>query len=293
MSTLDACKPIAVGGVSGSGTRVVARILMELGIYMGGHLNGPRDNLWFALLVVKPRWLPDHQEEIIKGLQIFRDTMLGRLNRTPDTVMFILRAFLRFRSPRDFLLFPPPYYAGALASLLRAKHAPPASSIGWGWKLPETYLFLPYVKAVFPKVKYIHVIRHGLDMAYSRNQHQFWAWGAYFGIRPQRSVKLFPKALLQFWLRANEWAIAQARSLLGGDFLLLNFDELCRHPDEMVRELARFIGIEAETSRIERACQLIRPPRTQGRYRSRDLSIFDPCDLDAVRRFGFEIKGVG
>ena len=118
-----------------------------------------------------------------------------RLNHKEGKPEIIARAFLRFRSPRDFLLFPPPYYAGALASLLRAKHAPPASSIGWGWKLPETYLFLPYVKAVFPKVKYIHVIRHGLDMAYSRNQHQFWAWGAYFGIRPQRSVKLFPKAL--------------------------------------------------------------------------------------------------
>lgn len=34
--------PDAIGGVGGSGTKVIARILMELGFYMGGGLYGVR-----------------------------------------------------------------------------------------------------------------------------------------------------------------------------------------------------------------------------------------------------------
>ncbi len=39
--------PIAVGGIGGSGTRVVAAILKELGIFIGDNLNASNDNLDF------------------------------------------------------------------------------------------------------------------------------------------------------------------------------------------------------------------------------------------------------
>ena len=41
---------IAVGGVGGSGTRLIAAFLDRLGIYMGDDQNESLDNLWFNLL---------------------------------------------------------------------------------------------------------------------------------------------------------------------------------------------------------------------------------------------------
>src|SRR6266550_6138718 len=43
-------QPVAIGGVGGSGTRLVAEILRHLGYYMGRDLNEASDNLWFTLL---------------------------------------------------------------------------------------------------------------------------------------------------------------------------------------------------------------------------------------------------
>jgi len=43
-------QPVVVGGVGGSGTRVIARMLVNLGYYIGDDLNDALDNLWFVLL---------------------------------------------------------------------------------------------------------------------------------------------------------------------------------------------------------------------------------------------------
>ena len=41
--------PVAIGGVGGSGTRLVAQLLSGAGIHMGDDLNGSSDTLWFTL----------------------------------------------------------------------------------------------------------------------------------------------------------------------------------------------------------------------------------------------------
>ena len=40
---------------------------------------------------------------------------------------------------------------------------------GWGWKLPETYLILPYVHATFPRARFVHLVRDGRDLAFKRH----------------------------------------------------------------------------------------------------------------------------
>ncbi|MCU0990062.1 MAG: sulfotransferase, partial [Xanthomonadales bacterium] len=39
----------------------------------------------------------------------------------------------------------------------------------WGWKFPETYLIGPYVRAVFPQARYIHLLRDGRDLAFKQH----------------------------------------------------------------------------------------------------------------------------
>jgi hypothetical protein len=45
---------VAVGGVGGSGTRLVAHVMLELGYYLGPDLNESLDTLWFTLLFKRP-----------------------------------------------------------------------------------------------------------------------------------------------------------------------------------------------------------------------------------------------
>src|SRR5690606_16779845 len=47
----------------------------------------------------------------------------------------------------------------------------------WGWKEPNSHIFLDYLCKSIPDMKYIHVCRNGLDMAYSTNQNQLKLWG--------------------------------------------------------------------------------------------------------------------
>ena len=71
--------PVGVGGIGGSGTRVVAEVLGKVNYYMGSHLNRALDNLWFTLLFKRPQWLRrasrEGGDEVLRGLRIFEKAM--------------------------------------------------------------------------------------------------------------------------------------------------------------------------------------------------------------------------
>lgn len=90
--------PVVVGGVGGSGTRVIAQILMKMGFFMGSDLNDANDNLWFALLFKRPQWFmknfDKNESEIFKGLSIFEKVMNGSLELNYDEFRFLMKATL-------------------------------------------------------------------------------------------------------------------------------------------------------------------------------------------------------
>src|SRR4051794_10431621 len=94
--------PIVVGGVSGSGTRVVASILREAGAYIGPDLNDDLDNRWFSLVFRRPEWYQRQQTRGGRGvrhaLDVFRDSMAGTAQWTPRTAALLGRAAMERRS---------------------------------------------------------------------------------------------------------------------------------------------------------------------------------------------------
>ena len=59
MSPMSAAPgPVAIGGVGGSGTRVIAAIVESLGFDPGANLNRPRDDLTFTVLFKRPDAYP-------------------------------------------------------------------------------------------------------------------------------------------------------------------------------------------------------------------------------------------
>lgn len=282
--------PVVVGGVGGSGTRVLAQCLFDLGYYLGGHLNPALDNLWYTLLLRRSQLFPRSEEgiwkEIDDALRLFGKAMTEGLegNFSKAERALIDRALRQSLGvSRDSPL-------KAQRSLLASRPPDPKKFRAWGWKEPNTHIHLAAISRAFPRLKYIHLTRHGLDMAFSRNRGQLQRWGSHFGVPfPERQAEV-PAAALRYWVRANRAAIEQAQALLGPRFLLLNFDQLCADP---APQMDRFLGfIEADPG-VELRQRLIllpqRPPST-GRYREKPLSIFAPEDIEAVRELGFSVE---
>lgn len=241
--------PIAVGGIGGSGTRVVAAILKELGIFIGDNLNASNDNLDFPGLA---RFDPSNPERVTRYISHEEISAFERQ---------MLQGFRR--------------------------HEP--SCRRWGWKLPPTFLFLDYLSQYFHELRYVHVIRHGLDMAFSENRNQIRKWGYLFGI--DEDTLSPPRAALHYWVKANDFAVSQASRHLADRFMILNFDDLCCRPKKTVSSLLRFLEIGCEGAKFEALTKLVQPPPSRGRYIELTVDhTFSDQEISDVARFGFRVE---
>jgi len=188
--------PVVVGGLGGSGTRVVAEMLQLLGYYVGDDLNEPLDNLWFTFLFKRPDWYRRVQAgddaAFASALRVFVDSMHGKRPGVEGTRV-IAGAFLdQIEPPLGRLA----WSSGRAASLFRSRrhdHDPDK----WGWKEPNSHLFLDPLAAGLGGFRYVHVLRHGLDMAFSTNQQQLHNFGWLFGIDPEASSEPEPRLALE------------------------------------------------------------------------------------------------
>ncbi len=286
--------PVAIGGGGGSGTRLVAEILIRLGFYMGNALNTANDNLWFTLLFKRPKWFVNNakkESEIFRGLSIFEKAMSGSFNPHCNEFIFMLRAAFKMS------IFGHNYLGAGrglwplkqIMVMMRSQNPDPSKYTGWGWKEPNTHIYIPYLSKYFDSLKYIHVIRHGLDMAYSKNQTQLHSWGDFFGVKIPDSPALLPQASLRYWIKSNKRAIALGRELLNKRFLVLNFDELCLNPRQKIRLLIDFLGLDTKYVNIDELERLPQFPKSAERYKNYDLSIFDKSEIEAIRELGFVV----
>lgn len=237
-------RPVAIGGIGGSGTRVVAQLLMALGYFMGDKLNLYNDNLAFTRKFKCLDALESADEEFRQLVSNFVEEMeTGCCN------------------------------AGAKR---------------WGWKEPNTHVLIDRFVRLLPGLLYIHVIRNGFDMAYSRNQNQARLWGPYF--LEGKSVNVVsPGYALKFWCAVHRRIFRIANSPeVHGRFFFLNFDDLCQSPSSVLRSLCSFLDVSITEKDMDRLTQFIMPPSSFGRWRAGGLDVFDREDVDYVTSIGFK-----
>jgi hypothetical protein len=250
--------PLVVGATGGSGTRVIARIAQRTGYFFGTNLNQPQDALEF---------LPLH------------DQWINRYARAQDGVLL---------PPADAELLEKDFSEVLARHLSEAPEQRTAPEFRWGWKAPRSIYLLPLFHARFPGMKYIHVIRDGRDMAFSKNQNQLRKNGKsvlnwrerLFNSRPIRSIML--------WDRVNLKAAAFCESTLKGNYLLIRFEDLCRKPVETTERILRFMEVSADAEEIART--EISPPSSLGRWRSQSPKLIEEMNCVAARsleKFGY------
>ena len=174
------------------------------------------------------------------------------------------------------------------ASMLAATGATRDDHIAWGWKEPNSHVMIEHIAREFPTARYIHVIRHGLDMAYSSNRQQISNWGPLFGFETQTDDACPPSDVFRYWVAANSRAIEFGRKHLRDRFSVVDLDHLCQDPRLVVRDLFRFAGLSLDGSVVDRAAGLAIQPRTSGRHADHALAWLTDADLQALQRFGYE-----
>ena len=244
--------PVAVGAVGGSGTRVIAQILADAGITMSTPKNQSNDAL---------EWPP-----------------MRALMNNPDLAGIPLT--LRYRQAFN-----------GLEKLLHLKRHHEGNSNGRaGWKVPGTHIWLEQLAAFFPRMQYIHIIRNGLDMAYSDNQQQLRLWGSLYGVEASSNLdaKASPEKALEYWLRANEKALEVGEAALGDRLHIIHFEALCTDPQATVASMLSFLQIDATIEDTLHLSSGIRRPATIDRYLRNDWqNTFSRHQLARVEALGY------
>ena len=123
-----AAGPRVIGATGGSGTRVVARIARDAGMYIGSELNAYEDALPFGRF--SDRWINDY------------------LRATGD------RSELEARMIPDLEQTLSEHLAGM-----------PGDAVAWGWKEPRSIYLVELFHRHEPSLRFLHFIRDGRDGA--------------------------------------------------------------------------------------------------------------------------------
>lgn len=273
---------IAIGALGGSGTRAVTQIIMDAGIYMGDNLNNANDNLIFTRLFKNPPFYKTAtQKSINHRLDIFSEYMQQNVLTQKNATELIQ---LSHQNPTFQETEP-------LASIVQNKlKNTPINRKTWGWKEPNTQIYIEEISAYFTQLKYIHVVRHGLDMAFSNNKQQLTNWGYKYNIQVKgdESQEELAFKQLDYWVKSTKEAIKKGTAL-GHRFLRLNHSDFCHKPKQQVDRIIDFLCLDINQETRKKLYKIPQKPDTLDRYKKFDLGIFDDSQIEYIKELGFVI----
>ncbi len=143
-------QPIVIIGMHRSGTSLLARILKDIGVFMGKKLQGDHESTYFL----------DINEWIFQQANASWDNPYN-MNYIDDyfieqTSIRIIRYLKSFRNYEYF------GYDKKI-SLINFNNI----KFAWGWKDPRNTFTIDIWKKIFPKLKIIHIYRNPIDVANS------------------------------------------------------------------------------------------------------------------------------
>lgn len=289
---LGADGPVAIGGVGGSGTRVIAAMVSSLGFQAGTDLNRPEDDLTFSILFKRPRLyrdvrglVPADHPAAVAASRAFVALRSGAARVSPAMWPLVSAcAAFPFNGPYPMPPKPTEWAAKRFRAALR--HTKPSQPDLWMWKEPNTLLFLPTLYREIPRLRYIHMVRNGLSMAKSRNNFQLTNWGYLFGVAVPPGDQELQKLI--YWARINlavsDFLADQPRSLV------VTHERTVADPEGVLDDIATFLGRTVTDGAREVASLVRRPDDFDRSYPFEDDATDSVGSADirrALERFGY------
>jgi hypothetical protein len=247
--------PVVIAGIAGGGTRVAARLLLELDFYLGDDLNDALDNLSHTLLLKRPRWYcrsSTRQRRVSAAARPLVRSLTDASTPTPRERLTLLGAMLgtmprgndrlgRRRGRR--------WAPGAVRRLRASRGHDPAHASGWGWKEPSALVLLPELITAFPEMRFLHVTGDTERIAHASKDTTIAMvrnWSQQLGLEPPRPDADLAECSRRFCELLSSRSARIGRERLGRRYHELNVDRLCAEPDAELDALLAFLDIEAD-----------------------------------------------
>jgi hypothetical protein len=252
--------PVIVGAIGGSGTRVVENILEQAGVFMGTQLNENKDAVPVREFYRKWRnaWCGFSQGNLRWNLADFEDSV----------------PFSRMREE----------FGEAIEQHLKEK---PDENMAWGVKVPQNILFLPFLHFFYPKMRFIQIVRDGMDMVYSTNWNVRLV-GEFVLSEKEKGLPLGVQQILSWW-RVNKCAHDYGKRVLRNRYLLIRFESLCMQPDHTVEGILDFLKASKKPG-MDALLAKVRVPESTGRWRMKDIQeVYEimKAGQEALNEFGY------
>lgn len=240
VALLRRSSPVLVIGMHRSGTRVLARLLNDLGVFMGADLQADAESVTFMQL----------NEAILHQCGAFWSEPMSAhfllaqpelLEQVTAHTLAALEGQLESYAGRSN------WRAGAI----------PEDTPPFGWKDPRNTFTLPVWRQVFPNLRVVHIVRHGVDVAASLARRHAAALRAATGQSIPSSLTVVRDHALGVLSSRRGWTLTEALAMweqyvdkarlesadLGDRALEVRFEDLLEQPAEIISKLARFCGV--------------------------------------------------
>lgn len=248
--------PIVIGATGGSGTRAFHGLLQRAGVFMGTRLNSAGDAMDFE------PFLDDYIDRILRESR----SLAYELEDLPPSLrQEVLSSFEKALQ----------LYAGEL---------PPGQP--WGWKNPRSMYVFPIIHHFFPEMRFLHVVRDGRYMAFSKNKNQLRKhFSSLFGHDPEPPIEVSNARL---WATTNFQVARWGEHRLASNYLRVLFEDLCVDPAGVAANLIYHLNLpNKDAGEVARG---IEGPKRLGPWREAPPALLEEVTAsarDTLKAFGY------
>ena len=275
--------PFVVIGMHRSGTSLVSRILDKSGIMMGKDLQTDHESKFFIQL---NKWIYQNA-----GADWARPKALEELiDYAParKQVEEYLRIRIASSSSKKF-------------SGRNLKNGLFDMDSKWGWKDPRNGPSLPIWKDIWPEMKIIHVVRHGVDVAaslhsrslknWTEDEGRFKKWTKMYKWRSSKSpIRKGQRAAtlthaLEFW--AEQMDVEKKVIQSYENVLEISYEYLLTSPAVVLKDIWTYIGKETDEKLLREIETMVDYSRAFAYKQNEELSVFAQENKSILERFGY------
>ncbi|MFB3147322.1 MAG: sulfotransferase [Thermodesulfobacteriota bacterium] len=284
--------PVIIIGMSRSGTSMIARMLDDLGLFVGKKLT------------------PNHEAVFFREINDWLLTQCSGGLEDPGTIKYLLQdnearglfeEFVRFamKTPHSISFL-------GLGKYLSCR-TPERLDVPWGWKDPRNTFTLPIWLDMFPDAKVIHIYRHPLDIVSSlmtrrkrglsrlNERHSsfrpiYWYYLMHKFILKNRVFVDIRGGSLEEGFTLWEEYLKEARShveRLGDRAIEIKYEDFLERPSELLKSLSEFCELKAQDNEIENVSEQANKSRAYAYLNDPRLKAYSIEIADRLDAYGY------
>jgi glycosyltransferase involved in cell wall biosynthesis len=272
--------PVVLVGMHRSGTSLFAKILADLGVFLGDRLEQHHESLFFL----------EQNEWILNRVHGGWDTPtnLAWLFEQPYVCDRLVEELIDRIGSEEFTQS----YIGSNVDWNNPQ-------LTWGWKDPRNTLTWFLWQRIFPDAKFIFIHRNGVDVASSLKART----DNFIQSKDRLKAQLFDlnigrfnslrcadlERCFQLWEEYNSIFYQQRSRYPQTPFFTLGYEDLLGDAERTLRSVLKFINLEIDESEIATVCQSINPSRRYSFLSKPDLLSFYNTvkDTSMMQQFGY------